>query len=204
MNQANTRTLAVHGALTVGILAGAWLLGVRPMQESLDQAHSERAINADRIAEFQSLDQHALAQPQLLVAKLTARGQRINKSFAISGSDAALYEELGRLADRTGVQIERMEPHRTRDIASSVSGEELLPVRSSGYTINFKGSFDQCLGFIAAVEHETGLCILSGCRLVQGGIEDGTPQLLGTITTEHFALAKPLVIAPTDHDGASP
>lgn len=204
MNQANTRKLAVHSALTVGILAGAWLMGVRPMQESLDQARSERAINADRIAEFQSLDQHALGQPLKLVGELTDRAQRINESFAISGSDAVLYETLGRLADRTGVQIERMEPHRVRDITMPVSGEELLPVRASGYTINFKGSFDQCLGFIAAVERETGLCILSGCRLVQGGIEDGTPQLLGTITTEHFALAKPLAIAATDHEGATP
>lgn len=204
MNQANTRTLAVHGALTVGILAGAWLLGVKPMQESLDQARRERALNADRIAEFEALDQHALAKPQQLVAELTKRAQRINESFTISGSDAALYEELGRLADRTGVQIERMEPHRTRDIAAPVSGEDLLPVRSSGYTINFKGSFDQCLGFIAAVERETGLCMLSGCRLVQGGMEDNTPLLLGTITTEHFALAKPLAIAPIAHEGASP
>jgi len=202
MNKSNARKLMAHGAMSAAILGAAWGLGVRPLQESLQQDQASRAVNADRIEAYAQLSEQALAQPAELVDHLIRNARTINRSFAISASDARLYEALGHLAEQTGVRIERMEPHRTRNTAVlSNDGLERLPVRSTGYTINFEGSFTQVVAFVDAVESKTGLCTLSACRLVQGGSIEGTPQILATITTEHFALAKPLVVvAPNAQD----
>lgn len=199
MNKSNARKLMTHGAMSAAILAAAWGLGVSPLQESLQQERASRAVDADRIASYAQLDGQSLAQPARLVGRLIRNAKAINESCAISGSDAHLYEELGRLAERTGVRIERMEPHRAHNTTvPSNDGLDRLPVRSSGYTINFEGSFSQVVAFVDAVENETGLCRLSACRLVQGGVLDGSSQILATITTEHFALATPLAVVPAN------
>ena len=189
--------------------AAAWALVVRPLSERLRSLQWEatsvrEAVDRDRVA-LQADDVSASE----MFESIADHTRRLQSVCDASSDSAVVYESIGRLAERSGVRVERMEPRRVTVAAAtpsrqapvskkrSVEGDKkaaLPEIEAFGFTIDATGSFAGVAAFIDAIEHEIGLSKAMSFRLMPVRSMDGSSRVRAVIESAHYRLDRPLSV----------
>lgn len=211
-SQGTNRVIAQSLALALAA-AGAWALVVRPMSERLSTIRAETvAVREESERNRESLASDAVP-PEQMVEIISRHTQRLQALCDLSADTSLVYDSIGRLADASGVRVERMEPRRVNVSLGGAAASQAKPrdkasksakaskatsppdVRAFGFTIDGTGEYRAVAEFVDALERELGMSKVQSFRILPVRTIDGSERVRVVLETAHYHLDKPLVAA---------
>lgn len=194
MNEQARQFAVLVGGVSV-VAAAAWYAAVRPLAEALDADRRRLRSDCSEIERaHQTFDS---AATEATIARIELHTQEWRSLWSMGNDAAALYERLQSLAHANGVRIERIEP-RTSGINLRNRNElhDLkIDAQTTAYKVDLQGEFDQLVGFLDAVQRQTGLSRIDTIRIGPAPIATAPTNLEATITTTHASLTAALAEA---------
>jgi hypothetical protein len=190
---------AFHACIIAVVAAGAWLVGVRPLELKLAAKQAQLTDVQTQLATFEAglVNEAPLEEA---IDSLTVQAQEINSWTASSGDASRLYDAFRALASRNSVRIERVEPSSSsRNPGSKPRAANATEI--FGYTIEITGTYPAVARFMDACEQELGVTKVVSFHMSAsanaGAVTSTDPQITATIETSHLKFSIPGVAAPT-------
>lgn len=187
MSSASNRVFVAQVVFLTVTVVAVWYLAIRPMKASLMSARAEYAAQQKDIKAFHQAQQTLPESGSQALARMKSERQAISERLRLSGNSSLVYDKFRSLAAEYDVDIERIEPVRTR-AGRGKSDSVGVAIESTGHTIEFSGSFDDVAAFVQAVQDRVGMSKVTTLRMTPARVVSDDPMIDAQIEAVHFRL----------------
>lgn len=167
MNESGINAVLLKAATAAGLLAGAWLLTVKPANASLqdrsDLVEAQSNAIADYAARTAMRDTTALA-----LENITAHAEQLADRLTRHPTDAGIFAAIESTAYAHGVSVHRIEPRavprRSRQ-SKPTNKPDPVGVTVAEFSIDLSGGYGAVAVFLDTVGGSVGLARVTDLRL---------------------------------------
>lgn len=172
--------------VALGVAVLAWQLIARSQQSGLSQARASLVARQEQLTAFAAAP---AVVSDLAAATETLKGQskKYRDRLAITADAAKLYENIGNLALRQQLRMERIEPLRTTGQTAGAAAKAGFEM--SGYSMEVVGTYEGVARFLDQLQNSLGVTRVESLRIepaVTAGKEGSLVR--ATIETQHLRL----------------
>lgn len=165
MNAVNARRVLAQTIIIAAAAVGAWQVGLRPHAARVAQAQATLDAERAEVAGYESQRDVQVSNPYGLITDIETRAQRLDELSRRSGRTANLYDMLGGLAARAGVDVERIDPKGSQNPIKDKQTKTGQSVAGTVYAIEINGPYDRVASFLGLLQHDAGLTKVVSFRM---------------------------------------
>ena len=191
MSAASIRVFVAQLVFLSVTVVAVWYLAIRPMKASLGGVRAEFAAQQADIESFRRAQRVLPESGTQALSRLDDEREAMTERLRVSGNSSLVYDKFRSLAIEYDVEIERIEPLRSRG-ARTQSGGTAIAVESTGHTIKFSGSFANVSAFVQAVQEQVGMSKVTTVRMSPARSESEHVVIDAQIEAMHYRLTREL------------
>lgn len=172
--------------VALGIAVLAWQLIARSQQSGLTQARASLIARQEQLTAFAAAPA-TVTDLAAATETLKSQSRKYRDRLAITADAAKLYENIGNLALRQQLRMERIEPLRTTGHAAGDAAKAGFEM--SGYSMEVVGTYDGVARFLDQLQTSMGVTRVESLR-IEPAVSVGKDGSLvrATIETHHLRL----------------